>query len=224
MSDLMSQLEAEAADLSVIPSEEKSARLRELGMELVSVDLEIARMERDLQSKKERRLALMHREMPDVMMDMGQDVIGLPDAGENGVDLELRPYFKAGISAEWDEERRREGFDHLVELGGASLIRNTVTLAFDRGDHEKVEVVKAALRSDEFLELLQTMAPQVVGRDDLTFEIPPPEVGMVVPWNTLTSFVREWHGASHDESDPVMDLEKLGATVGHVVKIKPRKG
>ena len=220
MTDLMSQLAAEAADLSSIPSEDNSARLRKLGMELVQVDAEVTRLEAQLEEKKKRRLELQHKEMPDLMMELRQDRMGLPDAN---VDIELKPYFKASIPADWEAERREAGFQHLEELGAGSIIRNTLTLSFDKGDHAKVQVVQAALASDEFIQLLESMAPQITS-EQLTFEMPPVEVGMTVPWNTLTSFVKEWYSKPHGEDEPTMDLDKLGATVGYIVRIKPRKG
>lgn len=221
MSDLMAQLAAEAADvdMSSVPTEEGMASLRKMAMELVATDARVVQLERDLEAAKQRRLALAHREMPDLMARVGQDRIGLPDAGEHGVDIVSEFYAKASISAEWDPDRIQAGFDHLDELGAGDLIKNVVSLQFNRGDHEMVKAFLAALRTDEFADLVRRST-----NEDVAFELPDPDVKMSVPWNTLTSFVKEWQGREHDEEDPVMDLEKLGATVGIIVKIKPRKG
>lgn len=221
MSDFMSQLAAEAADVSLssVPSEEGMTRLRKMGEELVDTDRQIREAEALVKRLSERRLALQHREMPDLMAEIGQDKIGLPHAGEYGVDLVAEPYAKASISAEWEAERIQAGFEHLELLGAGDLIKNMVNFQFNRGDHEIVKAFLSAIRSDEFVELVQRQT-----NEELTFETPHPDVKMSVPWNTLTSFVKDWVSREHDETDPVIDLEKLGATVGIIVKIKPRKG
>jgi hypothetical protein len=41
---------------------------------------------------------------------------------------------------------------------------------------------------------------------------------MEIPWNTLTAFVKE-----QCELGAALELDTIGATVGRVVKIKPRK-
>jgi len=229
MSDFMAQLAAEAADvdLSTVPTEEGMTRLRQLGEELVETDRKIREAEAQVKTLTERRMALAHREMPDLMAEIGQDRIGLPNAGEHGVDLVSEPYAKASISAEWEAERIAAAFEHLELLGAGDLIKNVVSLQFNRGDHEQVQGFLAALRTEEFttivLDVLRERQPEGTN-EDVAFDLPHPDVKMSVPWNTLTSYVKEWVSRDHDETDPVMDLEKLGAVVGTIVKIKPRKG
>ena len=72
-----------------------------------------------------------------------------------------------------------------------------------------------------------TQLMQDIASEDPDAEVPAIYTGvsastgleLTVPWNTLTSYVREQVEGDH----PPLDLEILGATAGQVVKIKKRK-
>lgn len=212
--DLMAELSAEAADLKSIPSEQGMARLRKLGVELVEVDQTVTRLTAELAAANARFNELVHKEMPDLMAEIGQDRIGLPNVYENGADLVSQPYYKANIAAEWPPEQREAAFDYLDKLGAAEIVKNVVSLPFSRGQALLARAFVAAVQSPQFVELLAAEA----GRDVNDYSLPPVEVGKSVPWGTLTAYVKE-----QIEKGTVLDLPKLGATVGTVVKIKPRK-
>lgn len=199
MSDLFEDMASEAADLSAVPTEENSARLRRMGLELVTVDRTVGELEDQLKAAKARRIELTMKEMPALMQEIGQDRIGLPDAR---CDLVLEPYYHANIAKEWEEDRRTAAFDHLEHLGAGDLIKAITTIAAGRGDLDKMRELL-----DQIRELMQTAGLDAKIGLELT-----------VPWNTLTAFVRE-----QVEAGNVVDLEALGATVGTVVKIKQRK-
>ena len=101
--------------------------------------------------------------------------------------------------------------------GRSDIVRNVVEFSFGRGDSAKVGVLLEILDSDgfrdEFARLVHEVEPN---RNDL--ELPQPSIAQSVPWNTLTAFVKE-----QVEAGTVIDLKKLGATVGQVVKLKKRK-
>lgn len=228
MTDLFDELAREAADVSSAPTDDQMAKLREKCVELVDADAEVSRLESELESAKERRTALAHKELPDIFGELGVDQFGLPDAGEHGVDLSLSPYYKASIPADWPDDQKAAAFDHLETIGGGDLVRTEVKFTLGRGQVELARTIVAMLRT-----LGSAMQAEGVG------DIPAPSISMGVPWSSLTSFVKErtiyesrdefasalLEAAQAGESppEPTMDLGVLNATVGQVVKIKPRK-
>jgi hypothetical protein len=105
---------------------------------------------------------------------------------------ELLPYYKANIAASWDPERKLRAYDALEEFGASDLIKTVVTFSFPRGEK------KAAMR--------------LVKRNALLF----PQMAEMVPWGTLTSWVRE----QFEAGKPTPPLDVIGAQVGQHVKIK----
>lgn len=190
---------AEAADLSTAPTEVGSARLRALGEELTRVDAEVEDLAEQLREKIARRTEILTRDMVALMQEVGQDKIGMPEAG---VDLELHPFYSANIAADWESERREAGFRYLESVDAGDLIKNVVAFQFGRSQHNFVRVFLEAVRALEFEAGL----------------VPEPTVSMSVHAGTLTAWLRE-----QTQAGEVVDLEKIGGTVGQVVKIKKRK-
>lgn len=217
------ELAAEAADLSAAPTDEQMAVLREKCVEMVEADKEVARLERELEEAKERKNYLAHKELPDIFGRMGLDKFGMPDVGDFGADVVLSPYFKASIPAEWPDDRKKEAFDHLEEIGGGDLVKVEVKFMLGKGETD------LARRLDEAV-ALWAMWSKV--------SVPQASISLGVPWNSLTSFVKERHlyeqsenfglavvrCAEQGEDPPAqMDVTKLNATIGMVVKVKERK-
>ena len=188
------------------PDEKESLRLTQLGRELYEVDKAIADAEALIKLKTVRKIELTMKELPDYLKSIHQDKIGLP---EFEVDLVLENYYHANIKADWPPEKREEAFKYLEEIGSGDLIKTEVVFLFGRKDLKKVRWLQA------FIETLKHYLTQVGGEPA---DIPEPTVGMAVPWNTLTAWVKE-----QLEGGLAVDLDKVGATVGQVVKIKPRK-
>ena len=218
-------LEAEAASAaSGVPSDAASARLRAAAEEVLRADAEVTRLEGELKRAQERRTELVHVTMPGLMEELRQDRIGMPDWGPSGADLVLEPYYRANIGAEWEPERRDAAFAHLEYLGAADIVKNVVSLQFSRGSDALMRAFLQVIDSPEFQDTVAVAVRQIdPGVNDVA--LPPTQVARSVPWTTLTAFVREWTESAGDRNseDPQMDLEKLGAVVGSVVKIKPRK-
>lgn len=218
--------EAETINMDAVPTEEGSARLRKAAMELVAANNEVARLEAELKTTKELFNTLSNRTIPDIMLEIGQDVIGLPDVGETGVDIISTQYVHANIRSDWDEERRAAAFSLLDRKGAGDMIRNILTMQFSKGENEKVKAFLLAIEDERFGDLMREYAENNINH----FELPPVHVEMGVPWNTLTSYVKKEHSQGTlrelwmDEVDPVIDpVEVLGATIGTVAKIKVRK-
>lgn len=214
---------SEAADLTSAPSDEAVARLREKCVELSVADRNVARLEKELEEAKEKKNVLAHKELPDLFNSMGVDTFGLPDAGEFGADLILSPYFKASIPADWPDDQKAGAFDHLEAIGGGDLIRTEVKFSLGRGESELARKISQIVAF--FAEMVEV-------------DVPAASISQGVPWNSLTSFVKERHNyesgsafaqilldsAEAEKPAPVqMNAVALNATIGQIVKIKERK-
>ncbi len=206
MDKLFGELAEEASDLSSVPTGEESVRLRNLALKFVQVSSEVDKLETELSEKKTEKRTMAMTELPDLMNEIGQDVIGLPDAN---CDLLLSAYYHANISKDWPEEEQVASFDYLEEIGAGDLVKTMVVMQFGRSELDRARAVIALIH-----QAATFMQNAGVGPG----EIPEPIITMSVPWNTLTSFLRE-----QIEKGEILDLEKLGATVGSIVKIKKRK-
>lgn len=201
MADLFKELASEAAvDVSSTPNDKATARLRNMAQAMVTQAATVAKLEEQLEAAKKKYNELAMEKMPSLMNELNVDKFGMP--GDPGVDLILSPYYHAVIQSDWPEEKREAAFRELERIGGADLIKNIVTFQFGRGDHNLVRAFLAAIGELDFGDGV----------------LPDPTVEMTVPWNSLTAFVREQVEAGNPPA-----LDKLGATVGTVVKIKPRK-
>lgn len=198
------EIDTEVPAFTDAPDEGESLRLTELGRELFAVDKAIADAEALIEIKKKRRNELTMVELPAYMQKIGQDKIGLP---EFNVDLVTEAYYHANIKAEWPEDQREAGFSYLEEVGSGDMIKMNVVFAFGRREIQKVKWLMA------FIRLMQEQLK--VQEAEL---IPDPIVSKGVPWNTLTAWLKE-----RVTSGLSVDLEKIGGTVGVIVKIKPRK-
>jgi hypothetical protein len=139
---------------------------------------------------------------------MGQDRIGLPDAA---VDLVLEPFYHANIAVDWEPQRREEAFKWLEENGHGDLVKVNVMFSFRKEQLADARWLQTAVK------LIQAAQAECGIETENT--IPDPTMKMEVHYGTLTAFVRE-----QVECGAELPLEKLGATVGQIVKIKPRKG
>jgi len=222
--DFLQQLAAEAArQPTVAPTEQGSAQLRALAVELVDVEASISELEAELSAKNQRRNDLRHRLIPDKMTEVGQDRMGLPGFGDHGADLVSEPYYHANVAADWEPERRDAAFELLDRMDAGDIVKTVVSLSFPRGTDGLASAFRDAIRDPKFETLLREHAE---GVND--FELPPVETAKSVPWGTLTAFVREQHRKGRLFQTWMTDAGidprvVLGATIGVVAKIKYRK-
>lgn len=226
MNDFMEQLAEDAADLSSAPSDSQMSLLRERGTELVEITADIAALESQLSAAKSRKTELAHKTLPDIMMEMGSDSLGLADAG---VDIVLADYAHANISKDWNDERRERAFSHLEYLGAGDLVKSIMTIPAGKGDMESMRALVSLVRvimEGGTVDLVEAVSDWVEN-DELAEHLQPVSASvsleLAVPWNSLTAFVKEQAAKELGPDDPVLDVEAIGATIGKVVKIKKRK-
>lgn len=186
-----------AAAAAAVPSAENLEKLREAALELAMVTREIEDLSANLQKQQAREAELKRTILPDLFAAAGTDKIGLPEAG---VDITVKNYYKASISAEWPVEKQNEAFSWLESEGHGGLIKVTVSVSFGKGELDKAKELQELIRQSP------------IGNTH------PPEIKMGVPWQTLTSFVKEQYEAGEQ-----LPLETLGAVAGRIAEVKKRK-
>ncbi len=189
---------AMAAELPPRAAEDKLDRVRAVVRRQRDLELEASDLEARLTATKEKLKEMKFVTLPS-MMDEAQ-LYGITLQAEGnlpGYEAKVKPYYKANIAADWDEDRRNAGFDYLVENHAEDLIRVVVSVAFGKKEFQAAR------------ELEQRLSNMGLS----------PESKMMVPWATLTSWLKE-QVEVHGNVPP---LELLGATVARVVELKPIK-
>lgn len=188
---------------SSVTSEDKLAEARKLAKQFFDLNKEVEDLEEKLEKKKSERLELQHKTIPTFFNEAQLDKIGLP---EDNVDIEIKPYYKASIAADWPQEDIDKAFQVLEDLDGDDIIRAKVVFEFLKEEYDDAK---------ELMEFVRTNWPKA--------NMHPSRMDKAVPWTTLTKFVKDY---SEDEStDPLTEEQKkaLGATIGLIAKIKERK-
>jgi len=197
MNDLLEEFARAADGLAAVP-DSKMQEMAKLAKELVDLDAEVTRLEELLKNKKTRRHLVQTKELPDLMNEIGVDV-----TGTDGVRVELKQKCHASISSSWEDDKKQRAFEHLREIGGEDLIKQTLVVSAGKGSDDKMLQIAQRVRqmlAEVSLEASLKMEPSV-------------------QWNTLTAFVRS---VLEEGSTPV-DLEVIGATYETVAEIVRKK-
>jgi len=197
MNDLLEEFARAADGLSAVP-DTKMQEMAKLAGELVELDTEIQELEKTLKDKKTRRHLVQTKDLPDLMNEIGVDVTGV-----DGVRVELKQKCHASISTSWEDAKKQRAFEHLREIGGEDLIKQSLLVTAGRGSDEKMLAVAQRVR-------------QMLAELELEAAI---KMEPSVQWNTLTAFVRS---VLEEGSTPV-DLEVIGATYETVAEIVRKK-
>jgi hypothetical protein len=180
------------------PSADRLQRLRDAVSGARAMESEKADLEARL---KETNIALYNlymKDLPDLFDEVGVDSISLPPEGNYpGVIATASPYYRANISAEWDHTKRTEGFAYLEGMDAKDLIKTIVTVPFNREDRARAQELVMKLQAMGYL----------------------PIVAESVHNMTLTAWLKEQVEVKHK----LPDLDKIGGTVGRIVKLKDQK-
>lgn len=210
-----------AAALKTAPTDGQSSTIRDIGVQLVTIDQRIEKGESLLKQLKADRDLIMRRTLVDAMDAVGQDRMGL---AEFNVDIVTSDYVHASLpnpEGEKDQEEydrklalRRAGIAWLIDNEFDDIIKTVVVVELPRGR------VADARRIKEYVESMTELDPET----GLPVGNGPPigysaSVEETVHWGTLTSFVKE----QLKRPEVVLPLESLGAMVGRIAKIVKRK-
>lgn len=185
-------------DFTDTPDLEESKKLTELGVEFVTTEQLIKQKKQELSELESRLNTLAHVELPRFMLEVHQDVIGLPSWD---VDLKLQAFYQANIGSTWEEERREKAFAYLESRGDGDIIKAQLV----------IEAGKGSLATLKELQPLFEKTLEEAGVDATV------TVNKSVHHMTLTAYVKEQVEAGEE-----IELETLGAVVGNIVKIKKR--
>jgi hypothetical protein len=137
------------------------------------------------------------RKLPALMSEIGMTSLTLePEGNLPGYVATSAPYYKASISAEWPEDKRKEAFDYLEEVEAGDLIKTEVTVAFPREQRELAKKFQVVAKKYGDATIKENVA-----------------------WNTLTAWLRE----QVEENGEMPQLDKIGGIVARIVKLKPLK-
>lgn len=161
------------------------------------LELTIKDLEERLQAAKSSHNTLVTEILPDMLDELGNDVLGFPAQGnQKGFDAKLTPFYSANIAAAWSPERRNEAFAALQKVGAENLIKTQIQIDFPRNNHAEAKAMVDALTKMGCRPTIkETVHPQ-----------------------TLQAWLRE----EYESGRPLPPLETIGARIGRIVKIKER--
>lgn len=176
------------------PSTDALNKLRDKVRRARDIEQEVASIQERAQELQKEKQEILFKELPDLYEEYGVDKLGLEAEGNlPAYDTELKPYYHANIPKDGEDE----AFAWLEKNKHGDLIKTKIIVEMGRGDRALAKKVEAALKK------LKVPYSSTLG----------------VPWNTLTAFVRE----QIEQRQTTPPLAILGATVGRVVTLKPRK-
>jgi hypothetical protein len=147
-----------------------------------------------------QRREMEYQILPDLFMQTGVTHIGLAAEGnEPPYEAKMQDHYHAVINVDWPEERRVEALKWVEKNKLGDLIKTVITIELGRGQSKLTTKVLTALR---------------------TLKVPFTKQ-QNVPWNTLTAAIREMYRDGRTLSDT--ELNMIGASVGKIVKLKPKK-
>jgi len=181
-------LEDMLADSQNLPSDQGLSKVSRLAEELIDKEEEVKEAEARLKILKEQARDVAERQLPEAMAEVGMAKFVLTDGSE----VTVKPYYSAKIG----DDKRDECFNWLQDHGHEALIKDEVSITFNKGEHE---------RAEEFKSQLEQQGIEYNGK-------------MGVHPQTLTAFVRE-----QVESGAEFPLELFNVYIGQIAKVKRSK-
>lgn len=181
-------LEDMLADSQSMPSDDGLKKISRLAEALIDKEEEIKEAETRLKIMKDQLKEIAEKQLPDAMAEVGMAKFALTDGSE----VTVKPYYSAKIG----DEKREECFVWLQDHGHEALIKDEVSVTFNRGEHQKAEEFKAKLEQQGI---------DYSGK-------------MGVHPQTLTAFVKE-----QVESGAEFPLELFNVYIGQIAKVKRSK-
>jgi len=198
-------------DGRIMDRPDKLETLTQKMREARDLKFEIKELEDRLALFRKKYFYIIQTELVDLMNEVSQNFLCLPKEGNyQQFEFRLKPYYKANINND-DIENSTLAYSFLEEEKEDAIIKRTVTAVLGKDSKEKQEQIE---------DLLIDMNIDY----DLHFG---------VPWNTLTSWLKERHKQYLDDlSNPSLKdsertkmppLEWFGATIGQYVDVKEQK-
>ena len=173
------------------------AAIRKLAQEMRDIELRNADLKEEIKRNNERFEEIKWKDLLTAMDNAGMRSLVLEKEGNlPAYEVKTDAYYHANISADWPDEQRAAAFA-WINKHEPGMLRNTYTVEFGKNSIKQQKALEAALKK------LKLPYGNQYG----------------VPWNTLTSYVKE-QIVVHKKTPP---LELLGAKVGRVATLKKIK-
>lgn len=191
-------------------AEDKLDRIREAARELRALEQNKAELEGRLETVSLLLNKAKLEELPKMLSEVQMTGLTIEASGNApAFELKIKPFFKAGIPADWDEERRAAGFEHLIERNAGDLIKTTISFEYPKDSEDEVQA---------FLVMLQDLAYTTMSGQS----IPQPTVKQTVHHATLTSWLKEEWTLSAKRGEPQPKLDLIGGIVGKIAEVKDK--
>lgn len=188
-----------AAAARPAPRADKMQQLRAKLQEVRDAELDVTDAEEAFKKAKERLRRLQLVELPTMFDELGMDRIGLDaDGNHPACDAELGMFYS--IEFPKKDDKRAEAFEVVKEIGADHLIRHTFTIELDVGELARAKKLAALLKKN---------------RVDYSNNLS-------VNSTSLKAEIRRLFEEDGNPPSPAQ-LQKLGAFVGKMVKLKERK-
>jgi len=164
---------------------EELANVSSLAQKQINLSNEVSQIEDMLKAKKEELRLVQEQELPDALSEVGLTQIVL----SSGEKISLSEFYSAHIS----KANQQQAYQWLIENGHEGIIKNEVSLKFNRGESQIVDETVLALKSRGLS----------------------PEVKQSIHPSTLKAFVKEQLTTGND-----IPTEPFGIYIGTKANIK----
>lgn len=189
-----------ASDVKRKPPKDKLEFVRNQIRAMRDLDQEINDAEEKVKTLKRERSEMEMVTLPDLFAQLKLTHLGLAAEGNQPpYEARLRDYYHANIKASWTDVRREEALGWIEDKGLGDIIKSVITVELGLGTEEQ---------HDQLVKLLKKAGVHFTEM-------------RTVPWNTLTSAIKEMYQRGETLSDN--ELQTIGATVSKVVKLSPKK-
>ena len=161
------------------------ANVSSLAQKQINLTNEVSQIEDMLKAKKEELRLVQEQELPDALSEVGLTQIVL----SSGEKISLSEFYSAHIS----KANQQQAYQWLIENGHEGIIKNEVSLKFNRGESQLVDETVLALKSRGLS----------------------PEVKQSIHPSTLKAFVKEQLTTGND-----IPTEPFGIYIGTKANIK----
>lgn len=170
------------------PSSSASLKLAtDLAEQAQALEADVEALEEALKVKKAELHHIRHKQLPDAMVQLGLNTFSLT----NGTKVEIEDFVSGSLPK--DAVKREKALATLKEAGGDGIIKDDLTIAFTKSQHNEALSLLAELEDKGYAVALESSVhPQ-----------------------TLMAFVRE-----QLRDGKKIDYEAIGCFVGRVAKFK----
>lgn len=194
-------------------SSDKLEQLKIMVREARNLDVRIGNGEELLKTLKTEQARYLTNVIPDMMASLRVPSITIEAEGNMpAYTASNKPFYSAGISSRWDEEKRQDALQYLKDIGHGDLIKQEVSFLFPVGTDLRM--------IHEFVNKVVKL--RIVDKRRRKLEIPIPTVSEGVHAGTLTSWLKRLV-ESKDALASKLKLDKIGGYVGQKVELKTVK-